>query len=364
MKILHILSTPRAEGTPNLVLDWLAARPDLVQSVVVLNREPADLTDRIKDLAAEYEEHKIFSLGKRKFTAITRVVYRACKRMRPDLVICWPTGFANWACAGARLAGVRRIIVHAGNPPTRSFCGDWVSRYVMWPLWIMQARVVCCSDYVRDECQKIPGIPKSIFYSVWNCARVQNVTEIAKRSRQARVDHERPIAIMVATLERHKDHETMIRAIPTIIKHLPEFRIRFVGDGSLRSQLEYLASDLGIAERVEFLGTRKDIAEQLGCADLFVLSTTPQEGLGTVIIEALAAGLPIIATSVPACREILQEGKWGTLVEPRNPDRLAESIVRHFQDASNLGDQRSLQVAYGAAFTPERMIDKYLAIAK
>ena len=364
MRILHILSTPRAEGTPNLVLDWLAARPDLVQSVLVLNRDPADLTDRLKGLAADYEEHDLFSLGKRKFSTIAQVSYTACKRRKPDLVVCWPTGFSNWACAGARLAGVRRLIVHAGNPPTRSFRSDWMSRYVMWPLWAMNAYVVCCSEYVRQENVQIPLVPKSLFFAVWNCARVQGVLERSEIARQGRTDRGRPVAIMVATLERHKDHETMLRAMPSILRELPDFQIRFVGDGSLRSRLEALTLDLGVKEHVEFLGTRKDIPEQLGGADIFVLSTTPQEGLGTVIIEALAAGLPVIASNVPACREILQEGRRGRLVAPSDPDQMAKAIIQHFQEKSVSDAGRDARVVYASAFTPDRMIEEYLEIAR
>ena len=65
---------------------------------------------------------------------------------------------------------------------------------------------------------------------------------------------------------------------------------------------------------MEFLGSRRDVPALLGQSDVFVFSTTKEEGLGTVLIEALAAGLPVVASDVPACREALEGGKWGALV--------------------------------------------------
>src|SRR5688572_1521079 len=106
MRILHVLSTPRAEGTPNLVLDWLATG-EHEQEVFVLNSKPADLTDRLRAGASWYSEADFFTRGWRKFTGIANRLRRVCRERRPRVVLCWPTGFANWVCLGARLAGVR-----------------------------------------------------------------------------------------------------------------------------------------------------------------------------------------------------------------------------------------------------------------
>ncbi len=135
--------------------------------------------------------------------------------------------------------------------------------------------------------------------------------------------------------------------------------MRFVGEGSLRDELLRLSLSLGLGESVEFLGTRTDVPELLGAADLFVLSTTPQEGLGTVMIEAMAAGLAVVASDVPACRELLYNGQYGVLVPPSSPDHLAAAIIATFNQPPIDLQQRT---AYAMKFTPERMIEQYLSI--
>jgi glycosyltransferase involved in cell wall biosynthesis len=165
---------------------------------------------------------------------------------------------------------------------------------------------------------------------------------------------------MVATLERHKDHATLLRAVPTILEQRPGFRLRLIGDGSLRMDLEYLTHTLGIADVVEFFGTRRDVAELLGKADLFVFSTTAQEGLGTVLVEALAAGLPVVASDVPACRELLRDGEFGQLVLPADPGALAKAVI---VSASGVSPEAlAKRDRYLAQFSAARMIEQYLSL--
>jgi glycosyltransferase involved in cell wall biosynthesis len=164
---------------------------------------------------------------------------------------------------------------------------------------------------------------------------------------------------MVATLERHKDHATALKAAGLVRRQEPDFRLLFSGDGSLRADLENQAAQMGLQNTVEFLGMRRDVPELLGRAALFVFSTTPQEGLGTVLLEAMAAGLPVVASDVSACREVLAGGKYGTLVPPADPEALAAAILLVLQKGTapaRLAEAR----AYAEEFTPQRMMRDYL----
>lgn len=362
MKILHILATPRAEGTPNLVLDWLATG-EHEQDVFVLHSEPADMTALLQSGARWYDEADYFHHGRRKFTNIARGVYRACRERRPDLVICWITGFANWACLGARRAGVTRLLVYGGNPPRSDLKGRWMTRYGLWPLALLNAKVLCCSNYVRDAYRAVPMIPSGLLETVWNCTRAAEVAQRATQRRAGRpMEDDLFHAIMVATFESHKDHETLLHAIPAIRAVAPGFRLRLAGDGSLREKLEGLARDLKIDDIVEFLGMRTDVPELLGESDLFVFSTTSREGLGSVLLEAMAAGVPIIASDVPACREVLVEGEYGTLVPPSNRAALAEAIILSVQSSA---DRQLIENAgnFALSLTAGRMMKQYFAHA-
>lgn len=326
----------------------------------MLNSQPADLADKLRAGAKWYGEENYFSWGRRKFTGIAVGVRRVCQERRPDVLICWPTGFANWVCLGARLAGVKRLVVHCGNPPNRNFRGDWMSRYSFWPLRMLGAKCICCSDYVRQQYQVIPLVSRQLFHTVWNCARVAGVQQRAAAARSVRKDGDRPTAIMVATLERHKDHATLLRAVPAIRKQIPQLRLRLAGDGSLRGDLERLTRKLGVADSVEFLGMRKDVPELLGQSDVFVFATTPQEGLGTVLVEAMAAGLPVIASDVPACRELLEGGKWGVLIPPNDRTALASATIGALAREMTTP---AVSLHFMEGFSPLHMMNQYLGIA-
>jgi glycosyltransferase involved in cell wall biosynthesis len=119
--------------------------------------------------------------------------------------------------------------------------------------------------------------------------------------------------LMVARLDPIKDQETLMRAFVAAQK--PDWQLQLVGVGSDRAWLEDLATELRLDPTQVFHGRRSDIPELLGQADLFAFSTTPAEGFGIVLIEAMAAGLPILASDVPACREVLKDGAAGRLVQ-------------------------------------------------
>jgi glycosyltransferase involved in cell wall biosynthesis len=168
---------------------------------------------------------------------------------------------------------------------------------------------------------------------------------------------------MVATLERHKDHATLLRAVPAITARMPDFELWLVGEGSLRGELESLIRELNIVASVRLLGRRTDVGELLGQADVFVLSTTRQEGLGSVLIEALAAGLPVVASDVPACREMLAGGRWGRLIPPGDSQALAEAIHSALMSPTSHED-RQIAAAYAQEFSPRTMMSSYLRLAE
>ncbi len=366
-RVLHVLSTPRAEGTPHLVLDWLHADRHVAQDVLVLHRDPADLTDRLRAGADRYREHDLLNEPRRrKFPGVASVTRAAVRDWAPDAVICWNTGFGPWVCGGARAGGCRRLLVHAGNPAKVGLKEDWRSRYMTLPIAALGGTVVCCSDYVRDSLRRVPGVPDGRIQTVYNCSRAAAVADRAGAVRSARAGSAGsggpPTAVMVATLEDHKDHATLLRAVPRVLAGRPDFRLSLVGGGSLRAEMERLAGELNLGDAVRFEGTCTDVPERLGAADLFVLSTTPLEGLGSVLLEALAAGLPVVATDVPACRETLVGGRWGDLVPPHDPAALADAILARLNAPADPA-ARTAAAHYAAGFTPERMLDAYFALA-
>lgn len=132
---------------------------------------------------------------------------------------------------------------------------------------------------------------------------------------------------VVARLVVYKGHADLIAALPCILQAAPTTRLVFIGDGPAASDLRQQVHELGLAEHVHFLGARRDIPRLLRAFDVFVLPSH-QEGLGLAIIEAMAAGLPVVATRVGGIPEVVVEEETGLLVEPRNPPGLAEAIIQ------------------------------------
>lgn len=138
------------------------------------------------------------------------------------------------------------------------------------------------------------------------------------------------ILLNVARFVPQKNHELLIEAYEIAARSLEKRNIQLqlwlVGDGPLRKKIEILVRSKRLEERVKFFGERGDIENILAHADIFVLSSD-YEGFGLVVLEALAAGLPVIATKVAGVTEVLRDGEFGILVPPRNPVALAEAIV-------------------------------------
>jgi glycosyltransferase involved in cell wall biosynthesis len=156
-----------------------------------------------------------------------------------------------------------------------------------------------------------------------------------------------PKIICVSRLIRRKGQDILLKAIPNVATHFPQTIVWLVGEGEYRTTLEHLCRSLAIESHVKFLGLRSDVKRLLHMADLFVFPTL-YEPFGIVLIEAMAAGLPCIASRTGAIPEIIQEGYSGFTFTPGSSEELAESIMRLASDADcceQMG-QRARQVVY------------------
>jgi glycosyltransferase involved in cell wall biosynthesis len=140
-----------------------------------------------------------------------------------------------------------------------------------------------------------------------------------------RLSNEELVLGIVGRLEPEKDHRTLLRAFQGLLVHCQTARLLIVGDGSLRGQLESECRALAIERNVTFLGARADIPQVLAAFDVFVLSSV-QEGVPLSVVEAMAAGKPVIATDVGGLRVLVRPGVNGLLVPPADPVALAAAM--------------------------------------
>jgi glycosyltransferase involved in cell wall biosynthesis len=138
-------------------------------------------------------------------------------------------------------------------------------------------------------------------------------------------------AIMVGRLSPEKDVETLVRAVPLIIREHPGFHLEIAGSGPCLLTLGRLAQELRISDRIHFLGEIQDIPALLASASLFVLPSLT-EGISLTLLEAMARGLPVVATNVGGTPEVVVHGETGLLVPMKSPVDLAAAILRICRD--------------------------------
>ncbi|MBA3409614.1 MAG: glycosyltransferase [Geodermatophilaceae bacterium] len=166
---------------------------------------------------------------------------------------------------------------------------------------------------------------------------------------------DQPVVMTVGRLTHMKAQRNLIGAIPYLRSRVPDVAVVIVGDGPLRRQLEDQAASLGVGGATRFLGHRIDARSLLEAAGVFVLPSR-HEGMPLAAIEAMAAGLPLVVTRVLGSREVVEDGKTGTLVPRDDPSALGPAVADLLTDE----DRRK---TYGAAglrrylesFTAQRM---------
>ena len=163
---------------------------------------------------------------------------------------------------------------------------------------------------------------------------------------------------IVAVLRPEKAHDVFLEAAYLVSQAVPSVYFLVVGDGAERQGLERQADRLGMSSRVRFCGHRKDIARLLADLDVVVLSSDPVvETFPIALLEAMAAGKPVVATRVGSIPEMVLDGVTGFLVPPRSPQALAERLRLLLQDSglrSGMGEEGRRRVR--KEFTAERMV--------
>jgi glycosyltransferase involved in cell wall biosynthesis len=184
-------------------------------------------------------------------------------------------------------------------------------------------RYIAVSEHVRDRVVDEYRWPRDKVDVVPNSVAWRDFDPPAGSTTRAGItdDPAAPLALVPARLEDQKGHVHLLEAAT----RLPEVRFALAGDGSRRAALEARARALGVADRVRFLGHRDDMPALLAASDIVVLPSL-SEGLPIALLEAMAAGTPVIASAIGGVNELVRSGENGLLVPPRDPAALASAI--------------------------------------
>ena len=244
----------------------------------------------------------------------------------PDAVLMHVFGVPHMiAASAARSSRIKSIAVKAGNPPPKYGLSRHKWAGITLASRLLGCPIASCSAAVDQDLRNLGAGMPNHSRPLHNGIDVISIADEAERARAQR--KARPAVVgMVARLDTIKDHKTLIEAFSLAHRKHEDCELWIIGEGELRNTLEEQARKLGIADCTKLLGNRSDIPALLGQMDVYAFSTTPAEGFGIALIEAMAAGVAIVATDVPACREVLADGTAGLLVPPGNAQALGEGI--------------------------------------
>ena len=251
------------------------------------------------------------------------------------------------------LAGSRVPLVLSEQTTHHRRKKKWLHPLERW-MYSRYAAVACASDAIAASLREwIPSIDSKITV-IENGIDVQKFQHAKPASRTSvGISNRNCILLYVASLQPRKDHINLLCAMAQI----SDADLVLVGDGELRAQLERLAETLGIARRVHFLGRRKDVAELLKTADIYV-HPPAVEGFGIAAVEAMAAGKPIVATNVPGLAQVV--GDAAILVPSSNPAALAAQISALLKSRENQERLANAATQRAPIFSIERTVSAYI----
>jgi sugar transferase (PEP-CTERM/EpsH1 system associated) len=279
-------------------------------------------------------------------------LYRHIRRSRPTIL---HTSLFHANLSGrvlGRLAGVPTVIC---SERTMAMEDAWRYRVNRWTIGLAD-RVIAVSANVRDFCVSHIGLPADKLVVIYNGVELPEEPTSSRQEARAELGlpGDGPVVGTVSRLNPVKGVDFLIQALA----QMDDVTLVIIGDGPERAALEVLAGDLGVAGRIHWAGHRRDVPHLLPALDVFVQPSL-HEGLPNTVLEAMAAGLPVVATAVGGTPEVVVDGLTGVLVPPRDSSALAGAVAMLLSDQNlrhGMGQAGRERVA--KHFAARRMIEQ------
>lgn len=257
--------------------------------------------------------------------------HRALKSFKPDLIHSHLEFASMLGSISGRLTGTPVVTtLHTLDAPNLGSKRD-TRRWLMYRAMAKCADRVICLTKANAEIARETGLGDAPIMILPNGVEVDAFGAPAKTSRAEiraglGIPFDAPLVVSVCVLRPEKALDLLLEAFPAIVASQPAAHLLIVGDGPMMQPLTEMARTAGLAGQVHFAGYRKDIADILRAADIFVLPTR-FDAQPTVIMEAMASGLPVVSTTFSGIPDMVEHGVQGTLVEPGDVPALAGALI-------------------------------------
>jgi len=327
MKVLHVHKLTGVSGSEGHLLALLPALRERgidarFLGLDVPGSEAHRFHERLDELSVP---HRSVRCGLDASPRLARDVIRSVRAEQPDLV---HTHLVHADVYGSIAAAVARTpFVSTRHNDDRYLLGPF--RYVDRAFARGAARIVAISDAVRAFLERAGHDPAKLTTIHYGLDELP-VAPSSPTPEEAGIPAGAPLALAVGRLIEQKDHATLLRAFARAREQQPDARLAILGGGPLEAETRALTESLGLAGAVTLPG-RTEIRDWLARADVFV-HTSRWEGFGIVLLEAMLAGLPVVATRVSAVPEVVADGETGALVEAGDVEGVARELARVLVD--------------------------------
>ena len=267
----------------------------------------------------------------------------------------------------SRFAGVRSrvLAVHSTGSWQRNSVFSWTDRIVLG----LFNKIVALAEKHKEYLIEHEGVSPEKVVVIPNGVNTDKFSPLSKEER-ARVrenlgiDKGSIVVSIVAALRPEKNHRLFLKAASRVVNSSENFTFLIIGDGAERGSLEKFSEELGLKDKVKFIGVRDDVENILGITDISVLCSYPVvETFPLSLLEAMSCGVPVISTDVGSIGEFLESGKNGILIESGNLDALAGSILKLAMDhelRERLGQEGRKTVV--ERFSVDLMVNRYVEL--
>lgn len=352
-RVLHLINSFEIGGTERQAVELLK-RLDTSRytiRVAALHKTGPFYTE-IASRFSSVPEFPLTSFYNRNAVRQLRRLVRLINRERVDILHAHDFYSGVIGAAAARMAGIKAI----ASQRHLKLSDRKVHQIGHRIIYRLAHRIVVNSNAIQDfilkegnaPARKIIVIKNGIVspfdrldssdYSAFNQLR-RDVDSIRREARERlcgelRIDPDNKLVGMMARLQPVKGHRFFIEAAASVLKIHPQSHFVLVGDGPLRGEIEDQIARLEISDRVHLLGDRSDASSVVSAFDLAALASL-HEGLPNAVMEAMAAGVPVVATDVGGTKELITDGETGYLVAPSDSEALASRIIYALEDERN-----------------------------